>query len=150
MIQKYLSETPILDYRNEATQLLISERSWAHLNTFDKIGAVYSFVRDDILFGYNADDTLPASLQTEFRGRKSLCAYGAGTDDLAGIDAPAAFCAVHRQLKGVRGIIYRHVIRHWMNRRVAMIRAGHVPAVPDGAKNLWPQASTQALRKGAS
>lgn len=246
MTHDYLSETRLLDYRSAAIQALIAERGWAGLDPAARIGAAYDFVRNEILFGYNSDDALPASrvladgygqcntkatllmallrglgiscrfhgftidrglqrgvvpelvfplaprnilhswvevlnggdwidlegfildhdvvsaLQRAFPGRTALCAYGAGTDrlqappvewtggstyiqktginaDFGVFDAPDDFYADRRQLGGLRGLFYRHVVRHWMNRRVADIRRGHVPTIPGGAAALSPR-----------
>ncbi len=54
-------ETPLLDYRHPDLQALIAKRGWAGLPEFDRIGAVYNFVRDEIKFGYNRTDAIPAS-----------------------------------------------------------------------------------------
>jgi transglutaminase-like putative cysteine protease len=51
----------LLDFNHPDIQTLITERSWRDLPRFDAIGAVYNFVRDEILFGYNSTDALPAS-----------------------------------------------------------------------------------------
>ncbi len=246
MSQRYLAETPILDFRSGAIQALITARGWASLDPGGRIGAAYDFVRNDIMFGYNSDDTLPASevlsdgygqcntkgtllmallraldipcrfhgftidkslqrgvvpeliypiaprniihswvevlmdgkwinlegfildrsvlgaLQETFPDLTSLCAYGAGTDclqtprvewsgqstyiqktginhDFGVFDSPDDFYKEHRQLSGLRGLLYRLVIRHWMNRRVARIRQGHVPTIPGGEENLLPK-----------
>ena len=254
MSQKYLAETPILDFQSGAIQALIAERGWASLDTIARIGAAYDFVRNDILFGYNSDDALPATrvladgygqcntkgtllmallraldipcrfhgftidkglqrgvvpeliypiaprniihswvevlidgkwinlegfildqgvlgaLQEAFPDRTSLCAYGAGTDclqaprvewsgqstyiqktginhDFGVFDSPDDFYKEHRQLSGVRGLLYRLVIRHWMNRRVARIRQGHVPTIPGGDGNLLPKHAPTTLKE---
>ena len=236
-----LRRTKLLDLDHSSLVALVGHRGWKALPPFDRIGAVYDFVRDEIAFGYNAEDATPAStvlrdgygqcntkatllmallrmlevpcrlhgfaihkalqrgvvpeiayriapaeilrswveiewegrwvnlegfildaaflgaLQDTFEGRSSLCAYGAGTDclsdppvawtggdtyiqhtgiarDLGVFDDPDAFYAAHRQGFGlVRGVLYRQVIRHWMNRRVASIRKGRVPAIPGAA-----------------
>ena len=248
MSHNYLSETPLLDYDNPAIQKLIAQRGWAVLEEGERIGAAYDFVRNEILFGYNSDDALPASrvladgygqcntkgtllmallrasgipcrfrgftidkglqrgvvpelvyplaprniihswvevqhrgewlelegfildqgvltaLQAAFPDRNSLCAYGAGTDclqapnvawsgkstyiqktginrDFGVFDSPDAFYADHRQLTGFRGLVYRLIIRHWMNRRVAQMRTGRVPTIPGGDNNLVPARS---------
>lgn len=245
MSQKYLAETPILDSRSDAIQALIAERGWASLDPVARIGAAYDFVRNDILFGYNSDDALPASrvlaggygqcntkstllmallraldipcrfhgftidkglqrgivpelvyslapqniihswvevrtngtwinlegfildhgvltaLQKTFPDRASLRAYGIGTDRLqdpcvewtgastyiqkTGINhdfgvffSPDDFYADYRQLSGLRGLFYCLVVRHWMNRRVARMRRGHMPTIPGGENNLIP------------
>jgi hypothetical protein len=245
MSHPHLIETLLLDFSSPAIEGLIAARRWADLPESERIGAVYDFVRNDILFGYNADDALPASrvltdgygqcntkgvllmallrsvgipcrfhgftidkslqrgvvpelvyplaprnilhswvevlhggewielegfilddgvltaLRSRFSDRDSLCAYGAGTDhlqapgvewkgestyiqktginhDFGVFDAPDDFYADHRQLSGLRGFLYRAVVRHWMNRRVAAIREGHVPTIPGGEAKLVP------------
>lgn len=60
-MNNYLKETPILDYNNHTIQELIKERKWQNLNTVERIKAIYNFVRDEIKFGYNIADNLPAS-----------------------------------------------------------------------------------------
>ena len=56
-----MKETMMLDYSNEKIQQLIKERKWNELDEFECIRDIYNFVRDEILFGYNIDDSLPAS-----------------------------------------------------------------------------------------
>jgi Transglutaminase-like superfamily len=57
----YLQTTPMLDYKHTEIQALINGKGWKTLSTYDAIESVYNFVRDDIKFGYNKDDTLSAS-----------------------------------------------------------------------------------------
>ncbi len=59
--QNLLVATPLLDFRHPALQKLIDERRWRDLPEFERIGAVYDFVRNEIAFGYNLSDDLPAS-----------------------------------------------------------------------------------------
>ena len=54
--------TPILDYHAPAIRQLIQQRNWASLTQHDRVGAAYAFMRDEIAFGYNTQDDLPASL----------------------------------------------------------------------------------------
>lgn len=238
-------ETPLLDYSSGPIQLLIADRGWSTLEPNERAEAAYEFVRNEIAFGYNRDDTLTASnvlrdgygqcntkttllmallramdlpcrfhgftihkslqrgivpeivyplaptsilhswvevsldgrwvtlegfilddavlsaLQTAFPDRDSICAYGAGTDNLhapavgwsgrdtyiqkTGInanfgtfDSPDAFYAKHRQLRGIKGLLYRFVIRHWMNARVVRLRRGVVPTIPNGPATALP------------
>lgn len=56
-----LAETRLLDYRHPTLQALIAERGWQSLPLESRARAIYDFVRDEILFGYNADDDIPAS-----------------------------------------------------------------------------------------
>ncbi len=61
MSDKYLSETAMLDYSHTTIQKLISEKGWRDMPEFDRLKAIYNYVRDEILFGYNIDDNIPAS-----------------------------------------------------------------------------------------
>jgi hypothetical protein len=56
-----LAETPLLDYGHASLRRLISDRGWQSLPIGQRIGAVYAFVRDEIPFGYNTTDRIPAS-----------------------------------------------------------------------------------------
>lgn len=70
-MERYLKETPMLDFSAPSIRALIRERGWdapgrgyacaAADGSFEKIRSIYDFVRDEILFGYNADDSIPAS-----------------------------------------------------------------------------------------
>ena len=70
-MERYLRETPMLDFSAPSIRALISERGWdapdrvyacaAPDGNFEKIRSIYDFVRDEILFGYNTDDSIPAS-----------------------------------------------------------------------------------------
>lgn len=60
-MDKYLEETRLLNFRHESIQQLIRKKEWQQLNQYNQIEAIYNFVRDDILFGYNRDDMLRAS-----------------------------------------------------------------------------------------
>lgn len=56
-----LKETKLLDYKNPLIQQLIQEKGWNKLNETERVKAIYNFVRDDIKFGYNISDDIPAS-----------------------------------------------------------------------------------------
>ncbi|MGJ8610622.1 MAG: transglutaminase-like domain-containing protein [Octadecabacter sp.] len=113
------------------------------------------------LEGFILDDAVLTALQTAFPDQDSICAYGAGTDNLHAPDvrwsgrhtyiqrtgvnfdfgtfnSPDAFYAKHRRLDGIKGLFYRFVIRHWMNARVERLRRGVVPNIPDGPANALP------------
>ena len=53
--------TPILDHHAPAIRQLIQQRNWTSLGLHDRVGAAYAYVRDEIAFGYNTQDDLPAS-----------------------------------------------------------------------------------------
>lgn len=57
----YLRETKILDYSSKQIQLLIEGRGWKNLPETERVKAIYNFVKDEILFGYNVDDGVKAS-----------------------------------------------------------------------------------------
>ena len=58
---RLLHPTAILDFEHPLLQALIQDRGWRALPETERIGAVYTFVRDEIGFGYNLSDDLPAS-----------------------------------------------------------------------------------------
>ncbi|KJY73533.1 transglutaminase-like domain-containing protein [Vibrio nigripulchritudo] len=58
---QYLEPTTMVDFNHPTIQKLIEEKGWRTLSPFNAIKSIYNFVRDDITFGYNLDDTLPAS-----------------------------------------------------------------------------------------
>ena len=60
-LEKYLRETRMLDYSNSSIQELVKSRGWKKIEDFELIKSIYNFVRDEILFGYNIDDDIPAS-----------------------------------------------------------------------------------------
>jgi len=252
MDPRHLRETRLLDFRAGPVADLVRGRKWLDLEPFDRIGRAYGFVRDEIAFGYNRADDIPASavladgygqcntkgtllmallralgipcrlhgftihkglqrgvvpelayalapdsilhswvevwhddrwtnlegfildrpflgaLQERFgKTGDELCGYGAGTDclsappvdwigsdtyiqrtginaDLGLFDSPDDFYARYRQNFGwLRELIYRHIVRHWMNARVKRIRRGHIPEIPGGASgHAHPTAET--------
>lgn len=60
-VDRYIQETNMLDYSDIHIQNLIQNRGWLELSDFDCIKAIYNYVRDEIPFGYNIDDSIPAS-----------------------------------------------------------------------------------------
>lgn len=60
-MEKYLKETKLLNYRSNEITTLIAERKQNTLNEFDKIGAIYDYVQNRILLGYNKFDNLAAT-----------------------------------------------------------------------------------------
>lgn len=57
----YLSETNMLDFSHPSIQKLIDKKGWRTMSEFNRIKGIYNFVRDEIIFGYNTDDGIPAS-----------------------------------------------------------------------------------------
>ena len=60
-MEEYLTETTMLDFSATSIQKLINDRQWKKLDNYNRIKQIYNFVRDEILFGYNVDDSIPAS-----------------------------------------------------------------------------------------
>ncbi len=56
-----LAATPLLDVHHPDIESLVARRDWRTLSPYNRIGAVYDFVRNEIAFGYNEGDELPAS-----------------------------------------------------------------------------------------
>ncbi len=56
-----LAATQLLDYSAPSIVRLTEDLSWRRLPQYDRIGAIYDFVRNEIAFGYNRADNIPAS-----------------------------------------------------------------------------------------
>lgn len=61
MEDRYLRATTLLDHQSPRLRELSARHGWNTLTEYERIGAVYEFVRDEIPFGYNSSDDLPAS-----------------------------------------------------------------------------------------
>lgn len=61
MEQRFLQETEMVNYNSDSIKSLVQVNGWNKLDNFSKIDAIYDFVQNKILFGYNADDTLSAA-----------------------------------------------------------------------------------------
>lgn len=60
MNELYLESSKMLNYHDKEIQRLIECRNWRNFNEFDRIGAVYAFVQNEIPLGYNKSDRLTA------------------------------------------------------------------------------------------
>ena len=121
-MKKYLRETKMLDYSSKNIQQLIRERNWNGIEEFERLKSIYTFVRDEILFGYNIDDTVCAS-------KVLMDGYGQcntkGTLFMALLRACNIPCRVHGftidkelQKGAMTGIVYknapRNVLHSWV------------------------------------
>ncbi len=52
-MEKYLINTRLLNYKSHEISDLVSTRKWRDLAEFDKIGAIYDFIQNEIPLGYN-------------------------------------------------------------------------------------------------
>ena len=60
-MDKYLKQTPMLNYTDNRVQELIKSKSWRDLDEKERIHAIYNYIRDEISFGYNISDNISAS-----------------------------------------------------------------------------------------
>lgn len=60
-MKKYLTNTEILNFGHPSLQKIAAKRGWASLSEGERVKQVYTYVRDEILFGYNESDSIPAS-----------------------------------------------------------------------------------------
>ncbi len=60
-MEKYLKDTAMLNYRAQEIMDLIDAHKWNELNEFEKIGAIYDYVQNSIVLGYNKFDDLTAT-----------------------------------------------------------------------------------------
>jgi len=60
-IENYLQESKLIDYNAPNIQRLVNDLELCQMSAYDKISVAYKFIRDDIAFGYNFDDMIPAS-----------------------------------------------------------------------------------------
>jgi len=60
-MDRYLAETPLIDWTHESIDSLYMERRWDGLDAEGRARVAHEFVRDEIAFGYNRHDVIPAS-----------------------------------------------------------------------------------------
>lgn len=117
-----LQRTTLLDYDDPGIQRLIEERQWRSLPARQRIRSIYNFVRDEILFGYNRRDEIPASEvladgygQCNTKATLLMALFRA-------VDLPCRFhgFTIHKQLQkgAVTGIWYRlapkEIVHSWV------------------------------------
>ncbi|SFB40517.1 Transglutaminase-like superfamily protein [Acetitomaculum ruminis DSM 5522] len=121
-MEKYLKETPMLNYSDDSIQRLIDDRGWKDLDTYERIKDIYNYIRDEIIFGYNIDDNIPASkVLSDGYGQCNT----KGTLFMALLRACGIFCRVHGftidkklQKGAMTGFVYRwapeNVFHSWV------------------------------------
>lgn len=57
----YLNDTAMLNYCEQEIATLVMANKWKDLDEYNKIGAIYNYVQNDILLGYNKRDDLTAT-----------------------------------------------------------------------------------------
>ena len=112
MEERYLERTAMLDFDDPSITELIKQKGWRFLPEFERIQSIYYFIRDEISFGYNIDDDIPAS-------RVLRDGYGQcntkGTLFMALLRACGISCRVHGftidkklQKGAMNGFVYRN------------------------------------------
>lgn len=121
-LDRYLSETDLLNYSCNLIQKLVYDRKWNDLDEFNKIKDIYSFVRDEILFGYNISDDITA--EQVLKDGYGQC-NTKGTLFMALLRAVNIPCRIHGftidkelQKGAMTGIVYknapRNVLHSWV------------------------------------
>jgi len=120
--QDYLKVTQLLDFENICLIQLVETRGWRDLSEYDRIGAIYNFVRNEIVLGYNQSDAMPASqvLQDGYGQCNTKSILLMALLRSCNIACRLHGCTVHKRLqKGViTGIAYRlgprEIIHSWV------------------------------------
>jgi hypothetical protein len=60
-MNNYLNETELLNFSHSRIEELVKERKWKKLDSINRIKAIYSFVKNEIRFGYNQSDIITAT-----------------------------------------------------------------------------------------
>ena len=121
-MEQYLRETPLLNFSASSIQQLMKSRNWESLDPYLRIRHIYDFVRDEILFGYNADNNLQASAvlsdgygQCNTKGTLLMALFRG-----AGIPCRIHGFTVDKQLQkgAMTGIVYqsapREIVHSWV------------------------------------
>lgn len=119
----------MVDFSNPAIQKLIQNMKWKEMGEFERIKAIYNYVRDDILFGYNIDDGIPASkvladgygvavkdfrnIIIEFDRNNTYIQSEGINQDFGVYDCPDELLKEHHQtISAFKAFAYRHIGRH--------------------------------------
>jgi Transglutaminase-like superfamily len=122
-----LAPTRLLDFETLAIANLIRDRGWSALPKHDRIGAVYDFVRNEIAFGYNRTDDIPAS---------EVLADGYGQCNTKGILLMALLRGV-----GIRCRLHGFTIHKALQRGVVPELV--YPIAPEEILHSWVEAETE-------
>lgn len=60
-MEQFLRPTNLLDFNHDKIKQLIASKAWRSLPHTERIASIYDFVQNQIIFGYNEADDLPAS-----------------------------------------------------------------------------------------
>ena len=129
-MEQYLRETPMLNFSSANIQRLIGDRQWGKADAYHRVRQIYDFVRDEILFGYNVDDSIPAS-------RVLSDGYGQcntkGTLFMALLRGVGVPCRVHGftidkklQKGAMTGIVYKNAPENIFHRLGGSLPGGYL------------------------
>ncbi|WP_028591521.1 transglutaminase-like domain-containing protein [Paenibacillus massiliensis] len=121
-MSSYLTDTVLLDYTHPTIQGLIRSRQWDCLPVKDQILAVYNYVRDEIVFGYNRSDDIPASevLQDSYGQCNTKGVLFMALLRALGIPCRMHGFTIHKQLQkgAIKGWYYRlspqEILHSWV------------------------------------
>ena len=138
--KRLLEETKLLDYSNQEIQDLVKIRKWKNFEEEQQIKAIYNYVRDEIMFGYNVDDNIPASkVLSDGYGQCNT----KGTLFMALLRAVGIPCRVHGftidkklQKGAMTGIVYKNAPKNVFHSWVEQLL---LPSLP---KDIWINCST--------
>lgn len=124
---RFLKETPLLDFSHPAIASLVEQRGWSQLGQKERIKAIYTFVKDEILFGYNSDDDLPASEVLKDGNGQCNTKATLFMALLRAVGIPCRFhgFTIHKRLQkgAVTGIFYliapRDILHSWVEVQLA-------------------------------
>lgn len=60
-MKRYLQATKLLDVTHPSIQHLIERQQWREYGEYETISRIYEYVRNEVKFGYNRSDDIPAS-----------------------------------------------------------------------------------------
>lgn len=60
-MEQYIKATQLLDLHHPSLENLVRKQGWEDLPVYERIACIYDYVQNEIAFGYNEADDLPAS-----------------------------------------------------------------------------------------
>lgn len=60
-MEEYLNRTIMLNYKDKLIKKLLERRGWAKLSEYERVGAIYDYVQNEIPLGYNVNDMRTAA-----------------------------------------------------------------------------------------
>lgn len=122
-----LAQSELLDFNAPSIVALIEACGWAALDEGERARVAYEFVRDEVVFGYNHDDAIPAS---------RVLSDGYGQCNTKGTLLMALFRAL-----GLRCRLHGFTIHKALQRGV--VPEAVYPIVPDEILHSWVEVEIQ-------